>query len=258
MVALLFRDGTLGAEDGNEEIQNMHANPDNQGDCRHCGFLAAVDDKEVTEDTADEDGEMVYTAEFKNEAFTIQKETVAIPKKGALYYFLKGNGQTWKSGSDKTADFTVKRSENDETTISHFTGIQVDGKKVAEKYYTKESGSVIINIKPDYMNELKNGGHKITAEFDDGSVTGSFDVAEKDSGDPGKDSGKSSGKKNSNSSGKSSSKNSGKNSGKTSGNNANHGKGTRTGDSTNILLVLIIMLSAALVMVTSVTRRRKR
>lgn len=172
----------------------------------------------IKEPTADEDGEAVYTARFKNEGFETQTKTVAIPKTGATYYFFKGDGQTWNIGSKKTAGFRVKRTTSDETAFSHFTGIKVDGKAVDEKSYTKEPGSVIIKLKPSYLNKLGKGKHTITAEFDDGSADGIFYVADK-----------------------------GKN-----------GGGARTGDEHNILIWLMLMLAALLGMSGYAVSRRRR
>lgn len=95
----------------------------------------------------------------------------------------------------------------------------MDGKRVSSKHYTKESGSVIIRLKPNCLNKLKNGKHTITAEFDDGAADASFRVAGNKSGGSG---------------------------------------GARTGDENDILAWLAVMLASILSMIVCGISRRKR
>ena len=64
--------------------------------------------------------------------------------------------------------------------------IEVDGKKVSNSYYTAESGSVRIRLKPEYLQKLTSGRHEITALFDDGKADADFTVV--GSGNSGDDS----------------------------------------------------------------------
>jgi len=144
------------------------------------------------EPTEIEEGERTYTATFTNPAFAKQTKTESIPKKDPVkpdpakpdptdpepqpapsgsvsYRNTEGNGTQWTKGSAATADFTFKRSENDSETFSHFIGIQVDGKDVAASSYTAEAGSVIVKLKPSYLETLSVGEHTLTALFDDGN-----------------------------------------------------------------------------------------
>ena len=115
-------------------------------------------------------------------------ETRAIPASIA-YRNVFGDGNIWYKGSKDTSDFGFKRSIDDASTISHFTGILVDGKTVDSADYTKESGSVIVKLKPEYLETLSLGEHKLTAQFDDGngSATADFTIAEKDKDESGYD-----------------------------------------------------------------------
>lgn len=92
------------------------------------------------------------------------------------YTFTKGGDGSWTRGSTTTLDFTVKRSRNDETTLSHFAGIQVDGKDVPKDAYETQEGSVIIKLKPAYLEGLADGSHAIVANFDDGVARSGFTV----------------------------------------------------------------------------------
>ena len=75
-----------------------------------------------------------------------------------------------------TLDFTVKRSRNDETTLSHFAGIQVDDKDVPKDAYETQAGSVVIKLKPAYLETLSDGSHAIVANFNDGVARSGFTI----------------------------------------------------------------------------------
>ena len=87
----------------------------------------------------------------------------------SYYSNTDGNGDSWNQGSDETLDFTFKSSEGDDDTFERFEGIQVDGEDVEEKHYDAEAGSVIIRLKPSFLETLKPGWHTLTAFFDDGN-----------------------------------------------------------------------------------------
>lgn len=133
------------------------------------------------EPTESEEGVKTYTATFANPAFETQIKTEPIPKlkpdEGVSYRNSEGDGLQWTKGSSATADFTFKRSVDDGVTFSHFTGIQVDGKDVDAANYTAEPGSVIVKLKPAYLETLAVGEHTLTAMFDDaGNVDARFEV----------------------------------------------------------------------------------
>lgn len=131
-------------------------------------------DWEVTKEPSEtEDGE--ETRVCKNDSSHI--ETRSIPVLTIEYRDVDGTGSSWTKGSSDSLTFTFKRSRNDETTYSHFTGIQVDGKTVDASNYTAVSGSVIVTLKPDYLDTLSAGDHSLTSLFEDGNnVTVSFTV----------------------------------------------------------------------------------
>ena len=106
-------------------------------------------------------------------------ETEEIPATGEVavtYAFSKGDGAKWTKGSKSGLDFTVNRSEADETTFSHFTSISVDGKVLPSSAYTAASGSLNVTLQASYLETLSAGEHTITASFDDGSATATFTV----------------------------------------------------------------------------------
>lgn len=97
--------------------------------------------------------------------------TVEIRQK--TYALTSGAGGKWKNGSTDTLEFVVKASDDDEHTIDHFKGIQVDGKDVPEKddggkaNWTAKKGSVVIDLQPDYLKTLSAGEHTLTVLLKD-------------------------------------------------------------------------------------------
>ncbi len=142
------------------------------------------------------------------------------------YQNVSGDGNVWYRGSRATSDFVFKRSADDASTIDHFTGIRVDGKKVDEANYTKESGSVVIKLKPTYLETLAIGDHTLKAQFNDGSASARFTVADKSAGG-GKDQG-------------------------------NDGKGVRTGDDSNIFLWIALITASLLGIVLGMILNRRK
>ena len=72
--------------------------------------------------------------------------------------------------------FRIKRSGNDEKTYRKFTGIQVDGKTVDKNDYEAKEGSVIIDLKPTYLETLSVGEHTLNVVFEDGNVETTFSI----------------------------------------------------------------------------------
>ena len=109
-------------------------------------------------------------------------EARAIPKHDAqsqkpTYRVVTGDGGVWTKGDAAGLAFTFKRSVDDDTTFSHFLGIRVDGILVARTNYDAASGSVVITLKPTYLETLSVGRHTFDALFDDGLVaTAGFEV----------------------------------------------------------------------------------
>lgn len=88
------------------------------------------------------------------------------------YMVTEGNGLVWKSGSKDNLKFRFAYSKDSDSTnyaFENFTGIKVDGKLlVRDVDYTATKGSVIVNLKAEYLNKLKSGDHIVTAMFKDG------------------------------------------------------------------------------------------
>lgn len=78
---------------------------------------------------------------------------------------------TWQKGSNKSLDFSVERSEDDEQTYERFESMDVDGNQVSDELYEKSPGSINLSIKPEYLETLALGDHDIKVNFNDGSST---------------------------------------------------------------------------------------
>ena len=105
--------------------------------------------------------------------YTYAKESTA----PITYTNTEGAGSSYTLGTNGSLTFRFTRSENDAETINHFTGIKVDNVEVSSSNYTYSAGSVIVNLKPEYLQTLSVGQHTLTAMFNDGdSVTVNFTI----------------------------------------------------------------------------------
>lgn len=101
-----------------------------------------------------------------------QTSTTATILEKKVYDFTSGAGGKWTSGSADALEFVVKANRDDDKTIENFVGIEVDGNTVEKEAsgkanWTAKSGSVIIDLQPDYLKTLKAGEHTLTMLFDD-------------------------------------------------------------------------------------------
>jgi uncharacterized repeat protein (TIGR02543 family) len=83
------------------------------------------------------------------------------------YSLIEGEDITVNAGSSEGATFRAVRNINETTTFSHHTYVEVDDEKITENEYTKKNGSVIIELKPEYISQLTPGVHTIEIFFDD-------------------------------------------------------------------------------------------
>ena len=112
--------------------------------------------------------------------YTYEKKEDGEEETKITYSNTAGAGSVWTLGSTGTLTFTFSRSENDSETIKHFAGAKVDGKELGSNDYSFKPGSVVIDLKDDYLNKLSVGKHTLTAMFDDGDdVTVEFTIKEK-------------------------------------------------------------------------------
>ena len=154
----------------------------------------------IREATQDEPGTRSIKAAFASDWATPQAKEEEIPKLEAgkevnatskdydpndsgsaypvevTYAIVKGDGSTWTKSSAAALPFSVERSVNDNETYFRFAGVMIDDKVIDTSNYGYQSGSVIIALKPGYLETLSAGNHKFTAVFNDGSASATFTV----------------------------------------------------------------------------------
>ena len=75
---------------------------------------------------------------------------------------------------------TVKRSHADETCFSHFAGVEIDGRELAQgSDYTAAAGSTVVTLKTGVFENLAAGDHTVTVLFDDGEAETTLTVSPK-------------------------------------------------------------------------------
>ena len=109
------------------------------------------------------------------------------------YYAYQGDNQTWQKGSSDSLKFTFKGKYNDregssksdsKTFENWLKTVTVDGKTIDKSSYNATEGSLIIDLKPAYLENLSVGDHKLSVSFEkaENVVTANFTVKAKSSG----------------------------------------------------------------------------
>jgi len=122
----------------------------------------------VVEATAKKEGSyelVIYCTqcgkELRREKKTTPKFVYEIIEKDELYY------------KDKDSDgITIKSNGK----FDKFKGIKINGKVVDNTNYIAKEGSTIILLKPDYLDTLTLGEHKIVLIYDDGEIETKFKI----------------------------------------------------------------------------------
>lgn len=83
-----------------------------------------------------------------------------------------------KEGMNRTI-FTNSNSAKfaSDADFIKFDHVEADGRTVAKKYYTSESGSTVITFNQDYIKTLQTGAHTLTIVSTDGSASTGFTVS---------------------------------------------------------------------------------
>ena len=103
----------------------------------------------------------------------------AIVMHDVTYQLVRGPSGEIVKGGGETAEFTFKRSEDDDAAYGLFVGVMVDGKRLEQSSYSARKGSVVITLKSAYLDTLSAGRHTLRAVFEDGTADASFTVAER-------------------------------------------------------------------------------
>ncbi len=103
-------------------------------------------------------------------------------------YNVVADNQEWTKGSSNTLTITFRGTNDDVHTYNKWLGkVFVGGAEIADTSYDHKSGSLIIDLKPAYLEKLSEGKHKLSVGFNDieGLVTANFTVRTKSSGNGG-------------------------------------------------------------------------
>ena len=88
------------------------------------------------------------------------------------YLITEGAGGSWSKSSSNALPFKANGA------FGKFTGVTVDGKTVPTSYYSAESGSTVVKIKPDYLKSLSAGKHIVGIAYKDGKALAIFSVTD--------------------------------------------------------------------------------
>lgn len=185
----------------------------------------------VKEPTDTEDGILQVIATFKNSAFEKQVREYGFNKNAEDEYALISELTEWIKGGKDPLSLRFKNLTDDEGTFDQFLGIKVDDELVSEDNYTKEKGSVIVNLKPEYLEKLSVGEHTIEAMFIYGSVKAKFTIKEAKATEVKAAEAKK---------------------------EAAKSNATKTGDSSPLLIAIIVLAVSALAIVTMIVVKKKK
>ena len=84
-----------------------------------------------------------------------------------VYTVTEGGDGTWTKGSGEPYGITVKRSSNDDTCFDHFVSVLIDNELLSDGFAARK-GSTVVTIAAETLEELEEGRHTVTVNFDDG------------------------------------------------------------------------------------------
>ena len=104
------------------------------------------------------DGKCIYCGEINSDAESSQPSMI------------EGNNGKYTAGNSEKLSF---RSD---ALFSEFKAVLVDGVKIDSSNYELEAGSIIVRLKPEYLNTLSVGTHTIGIESANGTATAQFTI----------------------------------------------------------------------------------
>lgn len=93
-----------------------------------------------------------------------------------IYNHIAAGNSEWNKNSGSPLKVKAIRKPVNDSTMTHFERVLVDGKEVSKADYDLSEGSVIAGLKPSFLKNLAEGKHTLTLEFDDGSIDTTFTV----------------------------------------------------------------------------------
>ncbi|MBQ6018142.1 MAG: VWA domain-containing protein [Clostridiales bacterium] len=105
----------------------------------------------------------------------------AAPTPVPISYTVVSEDIVWKNGSFADLDIVVERSEDNESSLNHFTDVKVNGKTLDKDTEYEVSDSLKITLKNKYLRTLEAGKQTVLIEFDDGEVSAQITIEERGS-----------------------------------------------------------------------------
>ena len=101
---------------------------------------------------------------------------------GTNSYAIVADAQDWTKGSSSNLTVTFKGTYADEKTYGKWNKkVLIDGAEISTASYDHKAGSLVIDLKPAYLETLSTGKHTISVTFSDGSASGTFNIKAKSS-----------------------------------------------------------------------------
>ena len=126
---------------------------------------------EITREADEEEpGIITYTC--------IEDPMVTMTERFVVYSFTQGEDSKWSRDSGSPLKVKAIRKPINDSTMTHFDRLLVDGKEVDEADYELSAGSIIVALKPSFLKNLSLGEHTLRLEFDDGSIKTNFTITE--------------------------------------------------------------------------------
>ena len=117
---------------------------------------------------------------FPNSTFTPAGDTILYAQwidTTGVYVYTEGENGEWTQYSNSGLSFRASRQGSDGLTFSRFLGVQVDGQDIGPDRFDAVAGSVVVTLKPDYLQSLAPGQHTVTLTFRDGApITTNFTI----------------------------------------------------------------------------------
>ena len=132
------------------------------GDYAVCSSVTTGPADDCDFGTADEDGSYYFTMPSQD------VDLLVTVSRKVIYDLSGGDNAEYTLKSGNALRFIFSRNFDDQLTIERFEGASVDGTVLTEgSDYTKSAGSVIVELKPSFMDKLAPGNHTLTVSFSD-------------------------------------------------------------------------------------------
>ena len=94
------------------------------------------------------------------------------------YEVVSGDGSTWTKGSEEGLEIVIEGTPDDDKTFERFNDAFLDYARMDTDAYEIKAGSLVMTLKPEFLETLDEGEHSLKVAFlDDGFAEATFTVA---------------------------------------------------------------------------------